>query len=728
MIRKISDIINRSRHIDRLLLFLILAIGALLRFYRLSDIPFTHDEFSAIIRTQYDTFGELIDKGVKIDGHPAGVQVFLYYLIRIFGVSEAILKTPFIIFGLLSVWLVYLIGKSWFNATVGLVAASFVSFLQFPVMYSQIARPYASGLLFALMMVWFWTSIVFHPKRQYYLNLTGYIISGALCAYNHHFSMLFALMVGVTGLFYCSRENLKSYVAAGLLVFVLYIPHLPVFFYQLGTGGVEGWLQKPRYDFIFDYLQYIFHFSVFVFLLVFLIISLSLLWYEREPRVNRKFILISVIWFLLPYLIGFFYSKYRSAVLQYSVMIFSFPFLLFILFGYFKTARAMHKVILVSLIALITTTSLVVERRHYRLFYMAPYREIVAESKRAVDSLGAANCQVILDTKKEINPYYLKKLNCGDLPFRYLESIGARGKLLTYLDSCKGNYLAYGCISSSPWENYSLMIEKFPFLVRHACYAGGDFYLFSRMNPIYRENRPGSILSADAPDTVSGKNDRHFPLNRVDHQSNRDDQMANQNDHPANRDDQMANRNNHMANQNDYRSSPNDNRVFNTVSEKGFSEYFYAAVNNFEPSLPDWGWIDQKRCTDSLAIEGKLSFASPAGSEFSPTYSKSLRDMMRSPNDVIDVSVDMRTPMVFPGAWLVISVTANGKDVKWSSAAVNDYIKPGHQGRVFHSLRLSDIELRHHGLMFHAFIWNPMKSPYIMDHFRVRVRTGNPVI
>lgn len=735
MIRKISDIINRSQHIDRLLLFLILAIGALLRFYRLSDIPFTHDEFSAIIRTQYDTFGELIDKGVKIDGHPAGVQVFLYYLIRIFGVSEAILKTPFILFGLLSVWLVYLIGKSWFNATVGLVAASFVSFLQFPVMYSQIARPYASGLLFALMMVWFWTSIVFHPKRHYYLNIFGYVISGALCAYNHHFSMLFALMVGVTGLFYCSRANLKSYIAAGLLVFVLYIPHLPVLFYQLGTGGVEGWLQKPRYDFIFDYLKYIFHFSVFVFLLVFLLISLSMLWYEREPRVNRKFILISVIWFLLPYLIGFFYSKYRSAVLQYSVLIFSFPFLLFILFGYFKTARAMHKVILVTLIALVVTTSLVVERRHYQLFYKAPYREIVAESKRAVDSLGAANCQVILDTKQEINPYYLKKLNCPDLSFRYFDSIGTRGKLLTYLDSCKGNYLAFGCISSTPWENYSLMIERFPFLVRHACYAGGDFYLFSRMNPIYQENGLDSIFSTDSPDYKSGKNNQHFPLNRIDHLANQKDLQAIQKDLQAIQNDLLANQNDHQANQNDHQanrnvhqSNLNNRRFFNTDSEIRSSEYFYEVVNNFEPSLPEWGWIDQKRCIDSLSIEGNLSFASPAGSEFSPTYSKSLRDLMRSPNDVIDVSVDMRTPLVFPGAWLVISVTSNGKDIKWSSTAVNDYIKPGNQGRVFHSLRLSDIELRHHGLMFHAFIWNPMKSPYILDHFRVRVRTGNPVI
>jgi len=630
---------------DDALILLILFIGALLRFYRLPEIPFTHDEFSAIIRSQFNTFGELIDKGVKIDGHPAGIQVFIYYLIKVFGVSEAVLKTPFIIFGLLSVWLIYLIGKSWFNSTVGLVAASFVSFLQFPVMYSQIARPYASGLCFSLLMVWFWTNVVFHPDRKRYLNLAGLIISAALCAYNHHFSMLFAAMVWITGLFYSSRNYLRSYLVAGLLVFVLYLPHLPIFLYQLGVGGVEGWLQKPRFDFIFDFIQYIFQFSVFIYLLIFLLISLSLLWYESKPRVNRKFILISVIWFLMPWFVGYIYSISRNSVLQYSVLIFSFPFLLFILFGYFKTTRPLHQLVLVTVIALIVIPSLIVERKHYQLFYKSPYREIVAESKHAVDSLGVARCTVILDTKKEINPYYIDKLNCRDLPFRYLESNGKRGLFLDHLDSCKATYLAFGCLSSTAWENYSLILEKYPYLLQHKIYCGGDFYLFSRIKP-----------------------------------------------------------------------------------EKATGEYFYEITNHFEPSLPEWGWVNGKRCIDSLTIEGKRSFVSDAGLAFSPTYAVPLRDLIHSPDDVIDVSADLRTPPVFAGALLVVSITSNGRDVKWTAAPVNEYVKPGQLGRVFQSLRLSDVELRHHGLMLNAFIWNPMKSPYILDNFRVRVRSGNPVI
>ena len=64
-------------------LVLILLFAAVLRFWNYFEIPFTHDEFSALFRTQFNSFSELIDKGIKIDGHPAGVQMFLYFWVKI---------------------------------------------------------------------------------------------------------------------------------------------------------------------------------------------------------------------------------------------------------------------------------------------------------------------------------------------------------------------------------------------------------------------------------------------------------------------------------------------------------------------------------------------------------------------------------------------------------------------------------------------------------------------
>lgn len=627
------------------LVFALLAGGAIIRLYRLPEIPFMHDEFSAIIRARFDSFHELIEHGVKIDGHPAGVQVLIWLLVQSFGVSEVILKLPFILFGVGAIFMTFLIGREWFNETAGLVAASFVAFLQFPVMYSQIARPYASGLFFVTLMVWFWSRALFRPGKRTWPWLTGFALAAAMCAYNHHFSMLFAVMAGTTGLFFTTGVNRKGYLVACLVAVVLYIPHLPVFFRQLRTGGVEGWLHKPRVDFIGDHIAYIFHFSTAVALLLILLISLALYWHEPGKPLRLKFFIVSALWFLLPYLIGFLYSRYRSAVLQHSVLIFSFPWLLFLFSGLFNTVRRDRQLLLVLLISGTLVTSLIVERRHFILFYKGAYREIVADASAAVDSLGNDRCTILLDTKKEINPYYLRMPEFKGLAFRYLEDVGQQGKLVTYLEGLNTDFLGFGCLSSTAWENYAVIAGRFPYLITHKKYNGADFYLFARQPP----------------------------------------------QHPV-------------------------------------KEYFREYVNTFEGAVPEWGYYNDSLCSDSVVLEGKKSYAEKAGREFSPTFSLPLRSMIRSADDVIDVSVTMQTPMVFPAAWLVVSVTSGGKQIYWNAASVNSYVTPGGQGTVYQSLRCSDIDLRHRDLMFGTFIWNPVKSPYVMDHFRVRVRSGNEVM
>ena len=80
---------------------LIVIVGSVLRFYNFSELPYSFDEFSALFRTRFDNFRDLIYFGVKTtDTHPAGVQVFMYYWVKIFGESEMIVKFPFILFGI----------------------------------------------------------------------------------------------------------------------------------------------------------------------------------------------------------------------------------------------------------------------------------------------------------------------------------------------------------------------------------------------------------------------------------------------------------------------------------------------------------------------------------------------------------------------------------------------------------------------------------------------------
>jgi len=73
---------------DQIILLIILLLAALLRFYNYAGWSLSNDELSALSRLQFDSFGEMIRQGVMLgDFHPAGVQVFLWFWVKVFGNS-----------------------------------------------------------------------------------------------------------------------------------------------------------------------------------------------------------------------------------------------------------------------------------------------------------------------------------------------------------------------------------------------------------------------------------------------------------------------------------------------------------------------------------------------------------------------------------------------------------------------------------------------------------------
>ena len=109
--------IRNKISIDSVLLILLLCIGTLLRLWKINEMPITHDEFSALFRTQFNSFRDLIDYGIKVDGHPPLIQVLLYYYTKLVGFNALLLKLPFIIAGIASIYLLYKTGSVWFART-----------------------------------------------------------------------------------------------------------------------------------------------------------------------------------------------------------------------------------------------------------------------------------------------------------------------------------------------------------------------------------------------------------------------------------------------------------------------------------------------------------------------------------------------------------------------------------------------------------------------------------
>lgn len=458
-------------------ILVILICSVFLRFYRLFNIPFTHDEFSTLFRTNFRSFDELIQKGVKIDGHPAGLQVFVYYFKMLFGSEEWVLKIPFLIFGIASVWLIYVIYTKWYNKTVGLISAAFLATLQYTVMYSQIARPYISGMFFVLALVYFWNALFIEKKHRWF-NYVGYVLVADLCLYNHHFSALMAVIISITGLFFVDRKTSWKFIVTGLGILLLYVPHISILKAQLALKGL-GWLTKPTLLFVRDYFCYLGQFSWVTLFLCLILLGMSVFRFQKTAYFSR-ITLVSFLWFVLPFTIGYLYSLYRAPLLQYSILIFSFPFLLPVLFGGISSFSNKVNIGIVILILGVNSLVLIFHRKHYTLFYESIYKEIVLNATNQ----NSKSKILIFDasgTDKDIIEHYISKWKVK-LPFRWMDSFQTLGDFRTYIQSIakENGKVFFGAMYDSRPTLIPIIQEFFPNLEKREDYVSGSTFLFTK--------------------------------------------------------------------------------------------------------------------------------------------------------------------------------------------------------------------------------------------------------
>lgn len=463
-----------------LLLTSIIIVGAFLRLHQYSQWSLTNDELSAIFGLSFGSLYNNINSYVLTDFHPAGVQVILWFWTKIFGTSVAAVRFPFLLMGILSLWLNYQIAKKWFNQNAALLATATLAVSQYAVLYSQLARPYSSGLFFTLLMVYGWTGIIQNSTSG--KNIKSYIIfvlGMILCMYNHYFSFLFAAIVGVTGLFLVQKQQLKYYLIAALVAVICFIPHLQITIAQFSAGGL-GWLGAPDAIYFGDYAKYIFNGSK-LYLLVVLLLALVAAVQLPLKLYWSKYSTISILWFLVPLFIAYFYSVYVSPVLQHSILLFSFPFLLIFLFGFTSVNQKLTPY-LVLLILVFGTIQIKFINRFNGSNEFARFKEIAQHIKDADAKYGANNISHAINIVSPfyIN-YYLKDLH-HKTSFLFTQNVGRDSifKVTEIVNQCSTKYFMYCWTNAdSPGEINEIIQTKYPYLIEKKLYYNSEFYLYS---------------------------------------------------------------------------------------------------------------------------------------------------------------------------------------------------------------------------------------------------------
>jgi len=202
------------------MIFFILILGLVLRLISLNQ-SFWLDEATSGLVVRNFSLTEIVTKFSPGDFHPP-----LYYLIlkvwsSFFGTSEIALRFPSIIFGLLTIYFVYLIGKELFNKKAGIIAGILLATSGLHIYYSQEARMYSLTALLVSYLVylflkkkWFSFSII--------LLLTGMTDYPAL------------LVIPVFWL--VGRRFWRKLVLSSSLLVISYLIWLPIFIKQLSVG------------------------------------------------------------------------------------------------------------------------------------------------------------------------------------------------------------------------------------------------------------------------------------------------------------------------------------------------------------------------------------------------------------------------------------------------------------------------------------------------------------
>lgn len=203
------------------ILALIIILGAFLRFYGLGseDLGLSESITARVI--------ELEPRGIVRDrlhcGHGPLYCLMMHYWGVLFGESEFSLRFPSPFFGVASIYLLFLIGKSLFNSKTGLMAAFILAISWINIWYSREARANSLVIFFDLLSIFLLLRRLDSKKKRIWI---GYICATALALHLHN-SALLVVVFEVLFVAFMSRkykDYLIKFLPQVIIALLIYLP------------------------------------------------------------------------------------------------------------------------------------------------------------------------------------------------------------------------------------------------------------------------------------------------------------------------------------------------------------------------------------------------------------------------------------------------------------------------------------------------------------------------
>ncbi|MGV8086217.1 MAG: glycosyltransferase family 39 protein [Candidatus Woesearchaeota archaeon] len=369
------------------IIILILFLAAIVRIVDISNESYWVDEILTIRQGQ--ATASTLNLYLEGEMHMPLYIFLMWGWIHIFGISEIATRIFSAIFGIFSVYIIYLIGKKLFNKKIGIYSSLILALSPIAVYYSQEARLYSMFMFIVLLS--FYTFILYLEKgeRKY---LIWYIIINILMLYTNIFAFV---VLGIHALWVLikNRLRLKEIVIALAISVLSLIPIIMRIAVQYSNfdKSDKSWL-LPSIDKI---IMMLIHYAGGIGLLIVecVIIILGIFFCRRKNKVinnnintknyttkktknyntknktgntdaeNKNNILILIAWAIIPIIMVFILSIIQPLYHE-RYLLFTLPAYILIISFYISEFKYSYQKILIILIILLSSYSLIIQHQN----------------------------------------------------------------------------------------------------------------------------------------------------------------------------------------------------------------------------------------------------------------------------------------------------------------------------------------------------------------------------
>ncbi len=283
------------------------------RLLHITGTDIAGDEPFSIFMAQFPVAD--IIRFLNTGNNPPLFEVLLHYYMLLVGDSDVSLRLLPTTLSALTVIPIFLIGDRFFHRSMALSASLLFIFSIFNIRFAHEVRVYA---LFTLVFAWalyFFLSILRNPRL--FAGWFGLIIANAILLYAHYLSVYILFAQAITAFLFLPKANWKYLIGAFIITLLIYTPSLFVFFERLGkVSGAGTWVQPPGWGELYGSINLLLNDRVTT-VLILAVVVLGWALTQKNPirqRLNAAMAhhagLTVLLWFIVPYGLMFFISKF----------------------------------------------------------------------------------------------------------------------------------------------------------------------------------------------------------------------------------------------------------------------------------------------------------------------------------------------------------------------------------------------------------------------------------